>query len=109
MMSSKEVKEKLKTTVKSVKELMEVVVKATHAEITSKSPKLVHTLDSSIDKASGAFTDALRTIDKRTLKEQRTLLEAYKTFLNKQIELLDRKLEDISGSESSSKASQSES
>ena len=91
-MSSEEIKAKAKETAKNVGELLESVKKAVHARLSKEAPKVVNTLDSSFDKASKSLADSLAAIDKRTTKEQSELLKAYKSFLQKQTEIIDRKM-----------------
>jgi paraquat-inducible protein B len=94
-MSSQEVKKKLRTTIKSIADLMDTLVKAAQGELSAKVPKVMHTLDSSFEQASKALADAFSTIDKKTSKEQVELYRAYKGFLSKQIELLERRINEL--------------
>ncbi len=94
-MSTEEVKTKAKETVESVAELLKAVKKVVHSELSKEAPKVVNTLDSSFDKASKGLTDTLKTIDRRTAREQLELLRGYKSFLQKQTELIDKKIASI--------------
>ena len=87
-----EVKQKAKETVKSAAELLEAVKNSAHARLSKEAPKVVNAIDDSFDRASKGLTDALKTIDKRTSKEQSELLGAYRSFLQKQTEIIDRKM-----------------
>jgi hypothetical protein len=69
-MSGEEVRAKAKQTTKSAGELLDAVKRATHARLSKEAPKVVNTLDSSFDKATKGLADTLKTIDKRTAKEQ---------------------------------------
>jgi anion-transporting ArsA/GET3 family ATPase len=91
-MSTEEVKAKARQTAKSVGELLDAVQKAAHERLSKEAPKVVNTLDSSFDKATQGLTDTLKTIDKRTAKEQAELLKAYRSFLQKQAEIVDKKM-----------------
>ncbi len=91
-MSSGEVKAKAKQTAKSAVELLDAVKKAVHASLSKSAPKVVNALDSSFDKASKGLAETLETIDKSTSKEQAQLLKAYKSFLQKQTEIIDKKM-----------------
>jgi hypothetical protein len=91
-MSSEEVRAKAKQTAKSVGELLDAVKKAAHARLSREAPKVVNALDGSFDRASKALTDTLKTIDKGTAKEQAELLKAYRSFLDKQAEIIEKKM-----------------
>lgn len=91
-MSTEEVRAKAKQTAKSVGELLDAVKKAAHARLSKEAPRVVNALDSSFDKASKGLADTLKTIDKRTSKEQAELLKAYKSFLQKQAEIIEKKM-----------------
>ncbi len=96
-MSQQEIKDKAKQTLKSAQELVNSLTDAAHAELSKTAPKLAKTLDQEFDKAAGAFSDTLRTVDKSSSKEQAQLLGAYRSFLQKQTELIDRRLKDVEG------------
>jgi hypothetical protein len=98
-MSTQEVREKAKQTAKSVGELLDSVKKAAHARLSKEAPRVVNALDGSFDKASKGLTDTLRTIDKRTAKEQAELLKAYKSFLEKQTEIIERRMSSMKNQE----------
>ena len=91
-MSKEEVKAKARETVKSAGELMDAVKKAAHAQLSNSAPKVMNALDSSFDKASKTLTDTLDTIGKRSSKEQVELLKAYRSFLRKQGEIIDKRM-----------------
>ena len=91
-MSAEEVRAKAKQTAKSVGELLDAVERAAHARLSKEAPKVVNTLDGSFEKAAKGLTETLKTIDKRTAKEQAELLKAYKSFLQKQTEIIEKKM-----------------
>jgi len=99
---SSEVKEKAKQTAKSAAELLDAVKKAANARLSKEAPKVVNALDGSFDKASKGLADTLKTIDKRTAKEQAELLKAYKSFLQKQTEIIDKKMASMKEQENKS-------
>lgn len=90
-----EVEEKLHETVESVKNLIESVTKATRAEIRKTAPKLSTTLDKSFQKAAGGLSDVLSTIEKGSSAQQKELLKTYKSFLQKQADLIDGRLKKL--------------
>lgn len=90
-----EVEERLHETVESVKNLVESVTKATRAEIHKTAPNLSTTLDKSFQEAARGLSDVLSTIEKGTNKQQKELLKSYKSFLQKQAELIDGRLKKL--------------
>ena len=91
-MSSGEVRDKARQTAKSVGELLDAVKKAAHARLSKEAPKVANALDGSFDRAAKTLTDKLNTIDKSTAKEQAELLKAYKSFLDKQAEIIEKRM-----------------
>jgi hypothetical protein len=98
-MSADEVRAKAKQTAKSVGELLDAVERAAHARLSKEAPKVVNTLDGSFEKATKGLTDTLRTIDERTAKEQAELLKAYRAFLQKQAEIIEKKMASMKNKE----------
>jgi hypothetical protein len=58
-------------------------------------PKVANYLDKSIDEASKGFSDVMGSLDKRTSVEQQELLKAYSSFLQKQVQLVDKRLSSL--------------
>ncbi len=56
------------------------------------SPKVSATLDETMNKTSEAFKKTVATIDEQTRPQQVTLLRAYKVFLSKQVDLIEKRL-----------------
>jgi ABC-type transporter Mla subunit MlaD len=96
-MSQEEIKEKAKQTLKSAQEFVDSLTDAAHAELAKAAPKLTQTLDAEFDKAIGVFSDTLKAADQKSAKEQAELLGAYRSFLRKQTELIDRRLKEVEG------------
>ena len=94
-MSREEVKAKAKETVRSARELMDAVKKAINAQLSTSAPKVANALDGSFDRAARTLTDALGTIDQKTAREQVELLKAYRSFLEKQGEIVDRRMASV--------------
>lgn len=59
------------------------------------SPKVSATLDETMDKTSEAFKRTMSTIDEQTRPQQVKLLRAYKAFLSKQVDLIEKRLKRI--------------
>jgi len=91
-MSSQEVKTKAKETLRSVKELLKAVTESVDAELKKNAPKVASTLDRSFETASKSLTDTLGVIDKKTGKEQLELLKAYRSFIQKQAEIVQGRI-----------------
>jgi DnaJ-domain-containing protein 1 len=100
-MSADEVKAKARQTAKSAAELLDAVERTVHARLSKEVPNVVNSLDSTFDKASKGLTDALNNIDKRTSKEQAELLKAYRSFLQKQTEIIEKKMASMKEKEKS--------
>lgn len=98
-MSAQEVKQKAKETLKSVREMLAKSEKAVHQQLEKTTPKVVNTLDASFEKASRGMSETLSTIDRKTRKEQIELLKAYRSFLQKQVDLIDGRLKAIESEE----------
>ena len=94
-MSSKEVKAKAKETLKSVRELLEAVTESVDAELRKNAPRVADTLDRSFETASKSLTDTLGVIDRKTGKEQLELLKAYRSFIQKQAEIVQGRISDL--------------
>lgn len=94
-MSSNEVKAKAKETIESVKELLKAVSENAQAELKKNAPKVAGTLDRSFERTSKGLTDTLGVIDKRTGKEQLELLKVYRSFMQKQTEIVQARITDL--------------
>ena len=104
-MSSNEVKGKARQTAMSAAELLDVVKRTAQAQLASQVPTVANALDSSFDKAAKGLTDTLDTIDRSTAKEQAELLKAYKSFLQKQTEIIERRVASMKERESKARGS----
>ena len=72
----------------------------TWMESTSKfvkevSPKVSATIDESLEKASETFTRTMTQIDSQTRPQQVKLLKAYKSFLSKQVDMIEKRLNKV--------------
>jgi len=94
-MSSEEVKAKAKETLRSVRELLKAVAESVDAELKKNAPRVANTLDRSFETASKSLTDTLRIIDRKTGKEQVELLKAYRSFIQKQVEIVQGRISDL--------------
>ncbi|MDG6978212.1 MAG: DUF5320 domain-containing protein [Nitrososphaerota archaeon] len=89
------VEAKARETVKSAGALLEAVKNAVNAKLSKTAPKVANALDGSFDKTSKTLTDTLEAIDQRTGNEQVELLKAYRSFLQKQSEIIDKRIESM--------------
>jgi hypothetical protein len=85
----------LSSTLKSTKELLKSLKATTQEQLRKNVPKVANYLDNSIDEASKGFSDVINSLDKRTSVEQRELLKAYSSFLQKQVQLVDKRLSSL--------------
>ena len=70
------------------------------AESTSKfvqetAPKVSATIDESLDRAAETFTRTMTHIDSQTKPQQVKLLKAYRTFLSKQVDMIEKRLKKL--------------
>lgn len=72
----------------------------TMAESTSKfvqttAPKISSTIDETIDKAAETFERTMTNIGTQTKPQQVKLLKAYRSFLSKQVDLIEKRLKKL--------------
>ncbi len=91
-MSSDQVTERARQTLKSVKELLEKAEDSTHNALNRAAPVLQKSIDASMETAAKGFTATMRTIDGATTREQLSLLKTYKKFLSGQVELVEGRI-----------------
>ncbi len=91
-MSQEDIRDKAKRTWKNAEDLVAGLTDSAHRELSETAPKLTNALDEQFDNAAKAFSKAMNDIDKKTAKEQGDLLRAYRSFLQKQTEMIDRRL-----------------
>ena len=70
------------------------------AESTSKfvqetAPKVSASIDESLDRAAETFTRTMTHIDSQTKPQQVKLLKAYRIFLSKQVDMIEKRLEKL--------------
>ena len=70
------------------------------AESTSKfvkdvSPKVSATIDETLDKTSETFKRTMASIDTRTKPEQVKLLRTYRSFLTRQVDMVEKRLKKL--------------
>jgi predicted transcriptional regulator len=65
-------------------------VDSTSKFVQDKAPKVSATIDETLEKTSETFK---RTIDAETKTQQVKLLRAYKSFLSRQVDVIEKRLE----------------
>ncbi len=67
-------------------------VDTTSKFVQDKAPKVSATIDETLDKTSETFKRTMNTIDSETKTQQVKLLRAYKSFLSKQVDVIEKRL-----------------
>ncbi len=89
MNTTQKVKDTVTATIKSTEEFIESTKESLQMQLSKTVPNIQHDLDSSLEEAGRALSDALSSIENKTNSEQMHLLNAYKLFLQKQIAFVD--------------------
>lgn len=71
------------------------LVSSTSKFVQDVSPKVSAALDESLEKASVTFKRTMKTIDTETKPQQVKLLQAYRTFLSKQVDAIEKRLKKL--------------
>ena len=59
------------------------------------SPKVSAAIDDGLEKASVTFTKTMTSIDHQTKPQQVRLLKAYRSFLSKQVDFIEKRLQKL--------------
>ena len=70
-------------------------VDSTNRFVKDVSPKVSSTIDDTFEKASETFKRTMTSIDTQTKPQQVKLLRAYRSFLSRQVELIEKRLEKL--------------
>ena len=89
MSTTQKVKDTVTATIKSTEEFIESTKESLQMQLSKTVPNIQHDLDSSLEEAGRALSNALSSIENKTNSEQMHLLNAYKLFLQKQIAFVD--------------------
>ena len=68
------------------------MVGSTSKFVQDVSPKVSATIDESLERASETFKRTMTTIDKQTKPQQVKLLQAYRSFLSKQVDAIEKRI-----------------
>lgn len=83
--------------IEGVRKAVDSASKTARDEVRKQAPELSAALDKSLKEAAKSFSDTLSTIDKGSGKQQKALLQSYKSFLKKQGEMIDKRLKELEG------------
>jgi F0F1-type ATP synthase membrane subunit b/b' len=95
MSAAQRVRNTVTASIKSTEEFIESTKESLQKELSKTAPKIQHDLDRSLEEAGLGLSNALSSIEKKTNREQVDLLNAYKSFLQKQIAFVDDRLKSI--------------
>lgn len=70
-------------------------VESTSKFVQETSPKVAATIDESLERASQTFKNTMKTIDSQTKPQQVKFLQAYKSFLSKQVDMIENRLKKL--------------
>ncbi len=71
------------------------MVDSTSKFVKEKSPKVSATIDETIEKTSETFKRTMTKIDNETKPQQLKMLKAYRSFLSRQIDVIEKRLEKL--------------
>lgn len=91
-MSSVQVTERAKQTLKSVKDLLEKAEESMQKALDKAAPAVEKSVGASMDAASKGFASTMKSIDGATTKEQMELLKAYRKVLTGQADFVDARI-----------------
>ena len=72
-------------------------VDSTGKFVQDKAPKVSATIDETLEKTSEMFKRTMNTIDAETKTQQVKLLRAYRSFLSKQVDVIEKRLKRLEG------------
>lgn len=96
-MSTEQVTEKAKQTLKSMMELLSKAEESTHKALEKAAPAVQKSIDASVDAAAKGFTTTMQTIDGATTEDQLKLLRAYRKLLGGQSDYVENRIRDLEG------------
>ena len=91
-MSSDQVTEKAKQTLKAMMELLERAQESTQKALEKAAPTVQKSIDISVEAAAKGFAATMQTIDGATTEDQIKLLKAYRKFLGGQADYVDGRI-----------------
>ncbi len=94
-MTTSEIEEKANEALESGKALLLSITRSANEELAKRAPRLANSLDRPFEDAALAFTQILKTIDKRTKADRLELLRAYRTFIETQRVYVEGKIRSL--------------
>jgi len=94
-MSSDQVAQKARQTLKGLKELLEKAEETTQKVLEKAAPALQKSIDSSMEAAASGFSASMKSIEGATAGDQVKLLNAYKKFLAGQMDFVEARIKDL--------------
>jgi gas vesicle protein len=80
---------------KDLSSASKTVVDSTSKFVKETSPKVSATIDDTIEKTSETFKRTMTRIDSETKPQQVKLLKAYRSFLSRQVDVIEKRLEKL--------------
>ena len=91
-MSSGGATEGAKSTLQTVRELLEKAEETTRKAVNKATPAVQKSVVTSMDAASKGFTATMKSIDGATTRERLELLKAYRKVLGGQVDYVDSRI-----------------
>lgn len=91
-MSSDQVTQKAKETLKLVRELLEKAQESTHTALEKAAPAVQKSIDSSMEAAAKGFSSTMKSIDDMAKGDQVKLLKTYRKFLSGQADFVESRI-----------------
>jgi len=85
-------RKELQKVTKDLASATQEIVHSTEKVVRDYSPKVAATLDDTMRDTSLAFRKAMSNIDNQTKRQQVKLLQSYKSFLYKQADIIEKRL-----------------
>ncbi len=93
--SLKNVRDGVERVSKDIATATEKWVKETEKLVKETSPKVAATIDDTVDKTAAALRRTMSSIDRETKPQQVKLLRSYKSFLSKQVDIIEKRLKEL--------------
>ena len=90
--AAKLVRNEIRTMGKDLMSNAETWSKSTRKIVEENAPKVSAALDDTMNRTNDLFSKAMNIVEKQTRETQIDLLQGYKNFLARQVDLIDRRL-----------------
>jgi vacuolar-type H+-ATPase subunit E/Vma4 len=95
--SSDQVAQKARETLKAARDMLEKAHKTTHAALEKAAPAVQKSIDSSMEAAAKGFSSTMKSIDDAATGDQVKLLRAYRKFLSGQVDFVESRIKALEG------------